>query len=641
MNRNWRLNERGLRQALLSLAFLLPGLVIAQSAEVAEIADLPFEQLLHTEVVTADKLARQISNAPSAVSIVTAQDIRDFGYRSLSDILDSMRGLSMSHKSNYGFLSGRGYGNAGSYSGRITLLIDGYRAPENYSGQIFFGSDGLIDVELIDRVEYIPGNGSSSYGDSAFLGVVNIITKTGRDIAGAELSTETGSHGWKRNRVTFGKQFDSGLDLVISASDMISNGRLLPADMVDSGVGKVENGNNQRFFLKAAYDGVTFEYGQVSRPMWSPIVERQERNVDTNSFVRLKFDRDLAEHLKTSVDFYYGQSRFTASYLDDPATNVRGYSESGGNWRGVDAKFVGTWFDRHTLVWGAEYRSDFKQYDWGEIGGVLDYSFSARRRTNSIYAYDDIALSPGLQLNIGARRDVRDNGSATLSPRGALVYSPFAGSTLRLSTGVAHHQPTAYAEFYAANTPPVERAATREIVWEQMLGPRTRWISSVYRYRIDNFVYDLGFGTIGDTYASLLSQGAETELEHLWGNGVRLRTSYAYQDTHYEDGSRTPNSPHHIAKFNLSFPLAGEKLKLALSARYLGARLNMLGGSEPAVLTGDLTLTSKWNHWFSSFSARNLGDVAYREVSGAMITSQGVYPADRRNFWFQLGYEFK
>ncbi len=192
------------------LASLLAAFPVSAD-ETLDITELPFEQLLTTEIITADKLARQISDAASAVSIVTAQDIRAFGYRSLSDILNSMRGLWMSHDISYGYLGGRGYGAPGDYAGRITLLIDGYRAPESYYGQSFFGSEGFLDVELIERVEYIPGPGSSSYGDSAFLGVINVITKHGKDFNSTQLSREFGSHNWQKNRLTSGKEFANGL----------------------------------------------------------------------------------------------------------------------------------------------------------------------------------------------------------------------------------------------------------------------------------------------------------------------------------------------------------------------------------------------------------------------------------------------
>ena len=640
------------RLAVLLGLLLLPGSLLAAPAlaDESNIADLPFELLLQTEIITASKIARQVSHAPSAVAIVTAEDIRTFGYRSLTDILDSMRGLFMAQNRVYAYVSGRGYGSLGAngdagYAGRITLLIDGYRAQENLYGNVHFGNDGLLDVELIERVEYIPGSGSSSYGDSAFIGVINIITKKGRDFDGTQVSTEVGSHGWQRQRVTFGRQFDSGLDLLLSASGMNSTGRRLPGNFIDDGsdLGKAENDRNQRYFLKAIYGGWSFASSWVERVAPMP----DQHITDINAYANLKYDGELTPDLKSSSSLYYGSYRYAMNKPDGS------FQRSGGSWRGIDSKLVGTWFDRHTLVFGAEYRDDFQQYYrdmyFDEYGNPSPYQGSFNRQTTSLYAYDDIALASTLQLNLGGRWDARNDHSATFSPRAAVIYTPFDGTTLKLSNGSAHRQLTPLIEDGLVN-PRVEQATTRELVWEQALGSKTRLISSLYRYRIDNYyrnwdyAYDSANNWIGYTgiYGTQSTKGAEFELEHLWDNGVRLRSSYARQNTRDENGQLPVNTPRNIAKLNLSVPLAGEYLRAGLGVRYLGQRLDQLGDYQAGALLGDLTLSGKWHNWTASFSLRNLGDnKSYNEVSGALINARGIYPADGRNVWLQLGYEFK
>lgn len=641
-SRAWRGKVR--RWALLPLALLSVWPVLAQSAsdDVAELTDVPFEQLLATEVITAEKLARQVSHAPSVVSIVTAKDIRDFGYRSLGDILDSMRGLSMGYTSYQGFLSGRGYANAGSQSGRLTLLIDGHRATDGFFSSTSFGTDGLLDVDLIDRVEYIPGNGSSGEGDNAFLGVVNVITKKGRDFGGAQVATGLGSHGWRESRVTFGRQFDSGLDVLLSASGMASNGRHPQGTEVYPDIDRVEQHSNRRVFLKTQYQGWTLQAAQVNRKAGLPI-DLNYKEPQSQSFIRLKYDGDLSEHLKASLDLYHGQFQVDEYFPSESLVSV-----FGARWRGVDAKLVGTWFDRHTLAWGAEYRDDYDQYAHQLDHGVEDpeYTYLLNRRTKSLYAYDDFTVSDTLQLNFGGRWDARNNGSQTFSPRVAAVYTPWDGTRLKLSTGKANRQQTVFSEITAPD-PLVETLRTQELALEQRLGSKTRLTASLYRYRIGNFLFrrDLGWQEPGN-HGPKASRGVELELEHLWGNGARLLTSYAYQNTYFPEGSpygRYPaNMAHNNLKFNFSVPLRGESLRLGLSARYLGSRLqNDWLTREPAYLVGDLTLSGKANRWTYSFSIRNLGNVRYNHVSGSLVNPQELYPADGRNFWFQLGYEFK
>jgi iron complex outermembrane receptor protein len=632
------------------LALLIPAIFAlpakAAGTGVNEIIDTPFEQLLQTEVITAEKLAKQISGAPSAVSIVTAQDIKDFGYRTLSDILDSMRGLSMSHDHEYGFLAGRGYANPGDYAGRITMLIDGYRASDNILGQSYFGNDGLLDVELIERVEYIPGSGSSSYGDSAFLGVINIVTKKGNDINATQVSGDLGSHGLYRERIAFGQKFENGLDLLFSASALNARGRYLPAEFGKDSTTRFEKEDNGRLFLKASYGGWSFQSAWVSRTQaGTPRDETTSPTaylVDENSYTNLKYDTELAADLKSSTLFYTGQYRYQEYKFDGWRKR-----ELIGQWRGIDSKLVSTHLDKQTLVLGAEYRDDNRQSKWEQPAPLswVNYSF-AQRQTWSLYAYDDLQLSNNWQINFGGRVDARNNGSKTFSPRAAVIYVPTDGTTLKLSSGEASRQQVAMDEWFRKNLA-VEHLRTNELVWEQALGPKTRLTSALYSYRISNFAvaeeWDPAAFKSTMTYGSLSAKGAELELEHLWDNGLRLRASYAWQDAKKSNNTPILNLAHDIAKLNLSAPVAGDWLRAGLAVRYLGKHYNWLNEYDPATLLGDLTLTAKWNHWSTSFSIRNLANAHYREVGRYSYgDSDGEsYGADRRNFWFQLGYEFK
>lgn len=602
-----------LRNAALALALALEGL--AAAAEGGDITEIPFEQLLETDIVSAAKLAKQVSDAPSAVSIITARDIREYGYRTLADILNAMRGLYVSQGPYYGFLGGRGYGSPGDYAGRITLLIDGYRTSDNYYGQSYFLTDGLLDVELIDRVEYIPGPGSSSHGDSAFLGVINVITRKGKDFGAPVLSQEFGSHGWKKTRLTYGEQFANGLDLLFSASDYRNNGR----DLFDPSE-RWERESARRYFLKATYSGWQFESAWVSRPAYDFAGVKQ---VDDNSFASLKYDGALSDKLRISTHAYWGQ--YVYKVLPDDSAGYLPYGTTG-RWAGIDVKLAASWFDRHTLVFGSEYRNDYRQDSWDL--GYDPVNIYHARKTLSLYAYDDIQLTSNLQINLGGRFDSRDNGSRTLSPRGAVIYSPRAGTTLKLSTGIAHRQPTQFEESYYT-APQVERVRTSEFVWEEHLGPRTRLTGSLYRYRVDQCGYWCGEQFIR-------TRGAELEFEHRWENGAHLRASLANQNARDGDGARMANVPARIAKLNFGFPIAGEALHFGAGARYISDRLDTNGENAPAGAIADFTLSGKWRALSVILSARNVFNKHYLD-----LTPGGGYPVDGRNYWLQLSLDLK
>lgn len=616
--------------ALWACSALPAGAATSDGAEIFDVTARPFEELLHTEIITADKLARQISDAASAVSIVTAQDIRAYGYRTLDDILSSMRGLHLAHDFRYAYLGGRGYGNPGDYAGRITLLIDGYVAPDGYFGQSYFGADGFLDVELIERVEYIPGTGSSSYGGAAFLGVINVITKKGAAFGGAQAALDFGSHGLRKQRITWGKKFENGGDLLLSASAYRSGGRPIPTDPDSDAVGLAGQERNQRLFVKGSINGWTLTSAAVQRPIDVPSTPGMV-TTDTSGFTSLKLDADINPKLKLSSHAYVGRYL----YKTDPDNSETTVSR----WWGLDSKLVANWLDGHTMVLGAEFREDDRQYT--RVIGPPEVAFTGdvQRKTTSLYAYDDIALAPHWQLNLGLRHERRDNGTSFTSPRAALIWES-SGSSVRLSTGVAHMQATPNIESFLFVQPsPIERVRTTELVVEQPLAATTRLIGSIYHYHID---HRPSFDETQATGTPLSTHGAEIELEHHLGSGSRLRASYAYQQLRRDDGSWQVNSPPHVAKLNFTKPLIGEKLRLGAEWQFIGRRVRSDGVEMPGYAVANLALTSQdwWPNWHVSLSVRNVFNRRYADVKYPGNGLQ-TFPRDGRNVWLQISRDFK
>lgn len=621
--------------ALLSLALLAGSALPTEagttdSTQAFDVTERPFEELLNTEIITADRLARQISDAASAVSIVTAQDIRAYGYRTLDDILSSMRGLHLAHDYRYAYLGGRGYGNPGDYAGRITLLIDGYAAPDGYFGQSYFGADGFLDVELIERVEYVPGTGSSSYGGGAFLGVVNVITKKGAAFGGTQVALDFGSHHLQKQRITWGKKFENGGDLLVSASAYRSHGRAFTTDPEEGTIGLAGQERSQRLFVKGSLNGWTITSAAVQRPIDTPSSPGVV-STDTSGFTSLKLDADINPKLKLSSHAYIGRYL----YKVDPDRSETTVSQ----WWGLDSKLVSNWLDGHTVVLGAELREDDRQFT--RVAGPPEFAFvgDVQRKTTSLYAYDDIALTPHWQLNLGLRHERRDNGTSFTSPRAALIWES-SGSSVRLSTGVAHMQATPNIESFVFVQPtPIERVHTTELVIEQQLAATTRLIGSLYHYRFDNRP---SFNETQATATPLSTHGAEIELEHHFSAGSRLRASYAYQQLRREDGSWQINSPPHVAKLNFTKPLIGEKLRLGAEWQLISRRFRGDGAEMPGYAVANLALTSQnWlPNWYVSLSVRNIFNRRYSDVKDASNGLQ-TFPRDGRNVWLQISRDFK
>ncbi|ACT50176.1 TonB-dependent receptor plug domain-containing protein [Methylovorus glucosotrophus] len=646
------ISSRSLMACLLGSLAVLPGPALA----VGDITDIPLEQLVETDVQTAASISQQISQSSSAVSIVTAEDIKLFGYRTLADILASMRGLQVSNDRQYDYMGGRGFGRTGDYPGRVMLLIDGFQANDNLYNSAYLGQDGLLDTELIERVEYVSGPGSVTYGNGAFYGIINIITKTGQQFDGTQVSTEFSSYQGRKQRITYGKVLDNGADVLMSASTFYSAGQNLYfkefASGGSDGVARDLDGErNRRYFIKGSYEQWSLEGGYVSRYKDDPTAAysadfnaKPSSLGDASGFLNLKYDDTLSPVLKMSLRTYYGQYRNAGRYMYDGEL----FSERGiGRWWGTDIKFVDTRFSGHRLLMGAEYRQDYQQ-DFELPTGTLH----RQTQTVSSYIQDEYSVSPRLTLNYGARLDLGNDHLHQVSPRAGLAYELSGMTTLKASYSTAFRRPNVYEKYYSDRSiqrenPDLKNELVKayELVLEHRPLPNIRILSSLYHYQTQR--------RIGETYVNgntlqyfnwpdSHARGADIELEQHWDNGAYMRASYAWQDNRDDSGKQMINSPRHMAKSSVSYPLLGPRLNSGLEVLYMGQRPDDSRATLPSYTLVNLTLVSRQviPNLEVSASLKNLLDRDYAVAASSYMLPDRI-AQNGRTFWLQCIYDFK
>jgi outer membrane receptor for ferrienterochelin and colicin len=191
------------------LCGLLISLCLTATAQAPpqDLSQLSLEELSEIQVYSASKYLQGTNEAPSAVTVITADEIEKYGYRTLGEILRSIRGLYVDFDRNYTYLGARGFRRPGDYNTHILVLIDGHRINENVYDCVLLGTEFPLDVDLIERVEFVRGPSSSLYGTNAFIGVVNIVTKEGHSLNGLEVSLEPASFDSYKGRISYGKKF--------------------------------------------------------------------------------------------------------------------------------------------------------------------------------------------------------------------------------------------------------------------------------------------------------------------------------------------------------------------------------------------------------------------------------------------------
>src|SRR3984885_8456067 len=202
-----------------SVALVLVLLLAPSAAEAQQpLPEMSLEELMRLDagrVFGASERLQPVTEAPASVSFITAEDIARYGYRTLADILRGVRGMYVTDDRNFSYLGTRGFGNPGDYNSRVLLLVNGHRVNDNVYGQAEIGAEFGIDPAMFERVEIIRGPASSLYGNSAFFAVVNVITKSGAALGGAPLPVEGGTLGTQLPRGSFGRRYDTGLDVAV------------------------------------------------------------------------------------------------------------------------------------------------------------------------------------------------------------------------------------------------------------------------------------------------------------------------------------------------------------------------------------------------------------------------------------------
>lgn len=124
--------------------------------------------------------------------VITREDIRRSGARTLPDLLRGTAGLTVANIDAHTWaITARGFN--GLFANKLLVLMDGRTLyTPLYSGVYWDMQDTLL--EDIERIEVIRGPGATMWGANAVNGVINIITRSAKDTQGGFLSAGTGSH---------------------------------------------------------------------------------------------------------------------------------------------------------------------------------------------------------------------------------------------------------------------------------------------------------------------------------------------------------------------------------------------------------------------------------------------------------------
>ncbi|WP_445502522.1 TonB-dependent receptor plug domain-containing protein [Microvirga sp. G4-2] len=621
-------------------------------------------------VVTATRSPLAISQAGSAISVITAEEIAKESLTSPAEVLRRVPGVTVVETGGPG--STTTVRLRGAESGQTLVLIDGIRVndPSTDSGEFDFSNLAAVDIE---RIEVLRGPQSAIYGSDAMGGVINIITRKGKGAPRVSVGMEGGSYGTKAGRAAV-----SGSNGPVSYAFSTTGFDTAGFSRYGYRIGRIEDALS--FPLEPDSAQRLGAAGRVSVAI-SPDVEFEIGGYSSYNRVQIDNAASAFEFLpdapsQTQQRLYEGHSRLTINAFDGILKNtflVSG-SRTDRDYRLVGiSPFSGFYWNNYGYQGerlSAEYQGDLKLGSYGLLTfgakaeqenlistsrSVLPFStpenedIDASQTTRSVYALHQFSLFENLHLSLGGRVDDIEDGDTFGTWRATAAYEiPSSGTKLRASVGTGAKAPTLYQKFDPFSGTAdleAERSIGFDVGIDQRLADDRVLLSATFfanRFRnliaygvADTCRPDQFYGcfiNVNRARTSGVELSADVDVVPAW---LRVKASYTYLEAFDEESDlRLARRPENQGRLGIAItPLPG--LSIEPSVVFVGSRFSSPGElNELAPYARfDLYADYKINDTFSVYArAENLTDADYQEVYDYGTAGRSFY-AGLRATW--------
>jgi iron complex outermembrane receptor protein len=178
------------------LSIILPVFILVAGAEAKENTPLPefTEEDIFIDipqVFSATRQTQKLTEAPASITILSQKDIRAMGALKITDVLRMVPGMQ-----SYNVTANRSaatyHGMSDDHPGRMEVMINGHSVYLPLLSTVAWETIG-ITVQDIDYIEVVRGSNAPAYGSNAFLGAINIVTKSPISDQNNKLSTTQGA----------------------------------------------------------------------------------------------------------------------------------------------------------------------------------------------------------------------------------------------------------------------------------------------------------------------------------------------------------------------------------------------------------------------------------------------------------------
>lgn len=381
-------------------------------------------------VLSPSHLLQPLADSPSSVTVIDRDMIRASGFSQVADVFRLVPGFSVAYADN--LTPTMTYHGLGDGAGRrFQVLIDGRSIYSSDFGQVFWRNLPLA-LEDIERIEVIRGPGGASYGANAFMGVINIMTRSG-DLGAPYVEAGLGDHG---QRV---------LNARVSGESQMFKWRLSSGTRLDNGL----QDRQDQDILDDVRERYVDWKSELQLPDARQILTLQaglahgRQESDSTPINQHNGYASLGWQFAKSADSEFSVAyNFTRDDLsDDPGIDL-GYRAARHN---LNAQWRGRVNEVLRASLGVEARRDSAQSDF-----YFSMPDTITEDSWRVYGNGEWRLASQWLVNFGGMGEQAHTGENYFSPRLTLNYKPNREQAFRLEYNRAYRVQTFY-ELLAQN----------------------------------------------------------------------------------------------------------------------------------------------------------------------------------------------
>jgi outer membrane receptor protein involved in Fe transport len=605
--------KKGLCAALAALTALAPLAARADEARgKIEMGRIDLESLLDLSVEAVTRRAERASEAPATVFVLTAEDLRGQGFRTIDEALGSVPGL-FSYPGRFPQVGVRGLGIIGDFTTRLLVLIDGHPLTNSVGADL--GRGLPLPLSAIARIEVIKGPVGSVYGPAAFFGVVNLVTtgaaSGGEAWAGGE-GAQGEAHTWEGSATWRGAM--GPVQALVSTDLYTSKGRdwtypelaESPAGPTDGVARGMDFGDAQNAYLRLRWKGLSANAACGHSYGGLPVAAHpNSRDVLESSTcvgeLSLEGDPlpDLTVRARASFDWFeQGAQRETGplpsgvGLFVDKGNEHLPTGELRADWhpRGPVRLGLGTTFQPHRVM----------VHTYSDVVPQIETRFQRNFSTSNTWLLAELRPTEGLTFHGGLTYFSHSIFGDQLTPKLAVVWQPTLDDTVKAIWSRGFRPPT-YVEallddrvaFVANPELRPERVTSTELAYEHRFGHRASVTVSAFWNEYQNLIRyaatpapDLGrppdpsnprdFRQIAKNAGALTLLGGEVAAVLRFGDALQGWGGISVQ--HVNESSR-PNFPSVTGNLAVSSRAIWQPLLLSARAAAVGPR-----AKDPATL---------------------------------------------------------